>query len=499
MTAADVPDVRTAETLRQLPHFADEVILRWDVPGLAVAVVRSDGLVYAGGFGVRDVASGEPVTPGTVFAVGSVTKPFTALAATVLATEGILDLDRPVHEYLPEFRLDDAHATRNATTRDLLAHRTGLPRHDMVWYRADISRLELVKALRHLEMAADLREEFQYNNLMYAVAGYLEGELTGRTWEELLSERILEPLGMTHTGLGTIPDGVDDVALGYRIGDDGEPARLRFYHGGAAAPAGSMYSSATDVARWLRVLLTGGLLDGERVLPADAIDQLLVPQMAVPVLGPREMPLTVYGLGFFLQVYRGHLLAWHTGAIDGYYAAVGLLPFDDLAVVVLTNASDQRAPEVLSRWIFDRFLGLPEVNWYSVMTAQMVQVEDARAGIEVRREELRSEESEASLPIVAYAGRYRHPAYGEIAVAVTGRQLVASFHGLTGELVQVRDDLFIFEIESTQLAEDFVIDFRVEDDAVAALASPMQKGVAPIVFTRVPAPETSEAAAPASS
>ena len=234
-------------------------------------------------------------------------------------------------------------------------------------------------------------------------------------------------------------------------------------------------------------MLGRGVLGGERVLPEAAVVETLTPQVAVGGLGPRELPMTTYGLGWFLSVYRGHLYAWHTGSVDGYYAFVGLLPYDDLGVVVLTNRLDHQVPEVVSRWVFYRFLGLTEINWHAALTAQDRRVREVQHDAEVRLEALADPDEPPSRPLADYVGVYRNPAYGRLEVSLgDDDRLEGSFHGLTGPLHHSRGDLFLFELPRSVIAPSFMIGFAVDPElGVTAAWSPLQRDLEPVLFPRV--------------
>ncbi len=473
------------ETLALLPHLADEVMVRWDVPGMALAVVRRDGSVFEGGFGVLDRSSLEPVTADTAFAVGSVTKSFTALSVALLAEDGLLALDEPVHGRLPELRLHDPVATLRMTPRDLLAHRTGMARHDMVWYRSPMSRAELLTVLDQLEPAAELRQRFIYNNLMYVVAGELAAAVSGRSWEELVATRLLRPLAMTRTSIGGPLPGVP-LATPHRVTRSGEMRSVAAAQGPTAAPAVGLYSTAADLARWARMILGRGRLGEVAVAGERTVAELITPQVVVPGLGPAEIPLTTYALGWFVTTYRGHLMAWHGGSIDGYQAYVALLPFDDLGVVVLTNRAGHQVPEVVSRWVFDRFLGLSEINWFAALRVEDQRLQDIRHDAELARQSRLAGGGEPALAPEGYAGRYHHPAYGVIEVEAAGGELVGRFHGMAGPLRHLGGEAFRLELVD-ELIEELVVAFVVDDGPQAgALLSPLQSEVQPIVFSRIP-------------
>jgi CubicO group peptidase (beta-lactamase class C family) len=474
------------ETLIELPHFVDDVMVKQDVPGVAVAVVRHDEVLFSGGFGHPDLADKRRVTGDTLFAVSSITKGFTALAAGLLVDEGLLDLDEPVRTYLPTFAVQDQFVTLNATVRDLLTHRTGMPRHDAMWYRSDSNRDQLLAGLRYLQLISGLRQEFHYNSLMYMAAGRAIGRISGGTWEGFVDERILQPLSMERTFFGGPPEGDPDFALPYREGADGEPKQIAFYEGWGVGPSNSIYSCADDMARWLQLMLSGGTIDGGVIVSPEIVSELYTPQMAVPVLGSYEMPIITYGLGWFVQSYRGHLMAWHSGSIDGFYAMAVILPLDGIAVVVLTNRSHHTVPEIVSRWVIDRLLGLGEIDW----ATRLANEENTLAAMLHRavaaREAARTPGTSPSLPMEGLAGRFVHPGYGVLLVEESDGRLRGTFHGMTGTIDHFQDDVFLFTPQGTELDKEYAIRFQIgADNRAMSLSATMQAGVSPVVFIRL--------------
>lgn len=480
-------DDTTREAVLELPHVVDEVMHRWDVPGAALAVVHQGEVAFVGGFGVRDLVRQEPVTADTIFSAASTTKAFTAVAMGMLVDEGTVNLDHPVRAYLPDFTVQNDHASEKLTIRDLLAHRTGMRRHDAVWYRSEASRDELISRLKYLGLTSGIREKFYYNNLMYMVAGRVVGKVSGGTWEEFVASQIFEPLGMERSGFGTPPSDDPNVALPYAADPDGEVVPARPYTGWAIGPATSITTTAADLSRWLRLLLGKGVFDDRRLLSPDISREIFTPQMAVPVLGPDEEPITAYGLGWFVQTYRGRLMAWHTGSIDGYYSMVALLPSDDLGVAILTNRSEHFLPEVVARWVFDRFLGLPEINWSERLEFRDATIQKAQAEAFAVRETMRKPGTSPSVAFADFAGRYRHPAYGDMSIGdAEDMGLSASFHGMTGPLEHFHDDAFLFRLDGYELRDEFVIRFQLGvDGSVLSLAATMEDEAPPVVFMRL--------------
>src|SRR5579864_1140411 len=310
------------------------------VPGAAVAVVRNGKIILAKGYGFRDVEKQLPVTPRTLFAIGSVTKSFTVTALGMLADEGKIDWDKPVRNYLPGFQMHDPVATEQMTPRDLVTHRSGLPRHDLVWYTSNFTRKDLVEKLRYLEPNKPLRSTFQYNNLMFMTAGYMTGELVGTTWEEAVRQKVLAPLGMSGTNF-SVEDSQKspDFAQPYRKDRKTDNvAKIPFYVQGAIGPAGEINTNIEDLSRYLLFHMNKGKHEGKQLLSENNAAQMQTPQMVIQGTPDfKELGEGSYGMGFFMATYRGHKQVEHGGNIDGFSAQFAFLPQDQIGVVVLTN------------------------------------------------------------------------------------------------------------------------------------------------------------------
>jgi len=331
-------DMVTADRLAGFDEFARAVRKQWRTPGLAIAVVHNGHVVYERAIGVRDVDQHLEVTPQTLFAIASCSKAFTTAALAVLADEGRLDWDLPVREYMPSFRLHDTLATERTSARDLVCHRSGLPRHDLLWYSSTKSRSELVHRMRHLEPSADFRSTWQYQNLMYMTAGYLIELISGQTWEEFVRDRIFAPLGMCDSTLSVEESQQSpDFALPYKKERDDTVHEIPFYSQWAVGPAGGINSSIRDLARWVTMHLKGGRWEGTQLISEGQVREMQTPQMVMPPSDKYpEVLHPSYGLGWFIQGYRGHNLLQHGGNIDGFSSLVTLLPRENIGVVVLT-------------------------------------------------------------------------------------------------------------------------------------------------------------------
>ncbi|MEN8163772.1 MAG: serine hydrolase [Acidobacteriota bacterium] len=475
------------DPLAGLPALVESIRVEWGVPGVALAVVQGDRTVYSGGFGVLGVRDKSPVTPQTIFGIGSATKAFTATAAAMLVDEGILAWDDRVRTALPNFHLRDGQTTLNCTLKDLLAHRTGLPRHDALWYRSDLGRDEMIHRLRYLESSAPFRDRFQYSNLMYMVAGRMIGQASGATWEAFIHGRILQPLMMSRTFFEEAPKTESDIALPHRLGPSDVALSVPAYTGWAIGPALSMCSSADDMSLWIKAQLAAGHDDRQTILPDEVIKELQQPVVTVPAPPTPETPLSAYALGWFAQTYRGRLMVHHVGSIDGYYSLVAFLPFEDIGIVVLTNRSRNRVPEVLSRWVFDRLLGLAEVDWNRRFREQHLTLLELEKAEWTRINALKDLDAPPILPLDAYVGSYDHPAYGRLMVEFReDGDLTGEFRDLAGWLEHLTGETFIFHFDAEALGDRFIMTFASSDgDQINAVAARLQSGVAPVVFERV--------------
>ncbi|HUL76926.1 MAG TPA: serine hydrolase [Vicinamibacteria bacterium] len=412
------PAKAAAQALDGFSDWVRKTMADWKVPGLAVAVVKNGEVVLQEGYGVRDVASGAPVTPDTLFAIGSATKAFTATALALLVDDGKVNWDTPVRAYLPAFKLKDPVASERMTPRDLVTHRSGLPRHDLVWYASPLSRKELVSRLEFLEPSADFRSRWQYQNLMFMTAGYLAGEVAGMPWEDLVRARIFAPLGMKGSNFSVEESKRSaDFAKPYQEKDE-KVLEIPFRNIDAVGPAGAVNSSVRDMSRWLLLQLGGGKVGDTTVLTGPGLAELHKPQMVVGESGQDpEVTGTSYAMGWFVESYRGHLRVQHGGAIDGFIAMVTFLPREGIGVVALANLGGTGLPEVVARQAIDRLLGLPPIDW----SARLLQRREAgRKAEKAGKAKGAGERKPGTRPAHAldeYAGDYEHPAYGVVSVS----------------------------------------------------------------------------------
>jgi dihydroorotase/N-acyl-D-amino-acid deacylase len=489
---------QAAQPLDGLDGFVKATMEAWQVPGVALAVVRDDTVVHLKGYGLRDCEQGLPVTPRTLYPIASISKSFAVTGLGMLADSGALDWDRPVRTLVPEFLLKDSLASDRATIRDLLSHRTGLPRHDAVWYRAHSSRLDAVKALRHLEPSRDFRAAWQYNNLMYLAAGVVVERASGQTWEDFTRARIFTPLGMTASRfLADHPEASRDFARPYtRKG--GEVERLPFYHDDALGPAGGVVSNAEDLVRYLRFHMNNGRWEGRPLLSEAAALAMQTPQTVIPESDVQplhsskfaELGESSYGLGFFITSYRGHKLVWHSGSIDGYSLLLSFLPREKVGVLVLTNLSGNRpVPICVTRNVFDRLLGVEPIDWVARAKTLDQKAEDDRAAARRKTEAARASGTRPAHTPAEYTGTYAHPAYGAVAIEADHGGLRLVWRGGTAPLVYYHYDVFQTDVDEDAAGDNPVPRTRVgfgtsTGGNVDRLTMALEPRVAEIVFER---------------
>ena len=356
------------DALAGFDDFVTATMQQWRVPGLAIGVIRDGEVVLTRGFGYRDREARLPVTEHTIMAIGSNSKSFTVTLLAMLADKGRLDWDTPVRDYLPDFRLYDHFATAEMTPRDLVTHQSGLPRHDNVWYGRPRSRVEIFEKLRYLKPNASFRRRYQYQNLMFMAAGHLAERITGTDWHQLIDDRIFTPLAMerSNTSVRNIP-GSGDYALPYVL-HDGVLSRVPFRNLDHMGPALSINSNVIEMLSYIQTHLDGGVHEGRRIISEESSDLMQQPQFAIP--GESHFPelgQVSYGLGLRVGSYRGRKMVAHGGGIDGFISSMSWLPRERIGVIVLTNRSGDMnpVPTTLAYNIYDRLLGLPEIDWTS--------------------------------------------------------------------------------------------------------------------------------------
>jgi CubicO group peptidase (beta-lactamase class C family) len=424
-----------------------QTLRAWEVPGVAVAIVRDGEVIYLKGFGVRELGRADPVTPDTVFPIASCTKAFTTTALAMLVDEGKLSWDDPVRKHLDYFHLADPSADALVTMRDLVSHRTGLAGHELLWYRAPWSQEETVRRIGRVKLDDTFRGSFHYQTTMFTAAGLALAATAKEPWADFVRERITEPLGMKHTSFTTAAEREPDHASPHHPGPFGPLMVIPWYKMEVPEPAGSINSTARDLARWVRFQLGDGTWEGKRLVSAAGLAETHRPQNIIPLEGTtRAMnPDTFqmcYGMGWVLHDYRGHPLIEHAGAIDGFRAHLTLLPEARAGLVLLNNRHQTWMNLALSNTLVDQLLGLPHKDWTGTFQ-EVVRREQTEAAERFReREAKRRPDTKPSRELAAYVGKYEQPAYGTAEVTLENGTLVWHWSTFTCPLAHYQDDTF---------------------------------------------------------
>jgi len=465
-----------------------KVIEDWNVPGLAIGIVQSNNTIYAKGFGYRDVEKKLPVTTNTLFAIGSTTKAFTCTVLGTLVDEGKLDWDKPVRNYISEFRLKDPHATELTTPRDLVTHRTGLPRHDLVWYNnTSITRREVVQRLQYLEPSHAFREKYQYNNLMYVVSGHLIETITGQSWEENVRQRLFAPLGIRNSNF-SVRDSqkTGDFALPYKEQKE-EVKRIPFRNIDLVGPAGSINSSIHDMIPWLMLNLNKGKHGDRRIIEASTLADIHSPQMTMGATFQRaDSSQAVYCLGWNIMTQRGHRVLMHAGGIDGFITLVLLLPDEGLGVVVFGNLDGTSAPTLVAKEAIIRVLKETSDETYEETLAKRKKAKDADKQAAANKEKMRKSGTRVAHALEEYAGEYEHPGYGVLKIDHKDDKLEAQFNGMNAPLEHWHYDVFnSIEGLTDRILENEKFNFLTDTDgSVSTVAVQFESAVDAIQFKR---------------
>jgi len=485
-------DEEVAKKLQGFDAYMQKILKDWNVPGLGVGIVVGDKLVLTKGYGYRDYGKKLPFTPSTLHPIASNTKLFTAVAAGLLVEEGKLTWDKPVRDSVPAVRFYNDQLDNTVTLRDMLSHRTGITRHDMIWYKSDFTRKELFERVKYMEPQQPLRQTFLYNNMMYTSVGYIIELQSGKTWEEFVRERIFKPLEMKST--------VYSIAEMQKFPEYGVPFtekrdsfelyQLPYYEDTAGmAPCGAMISNIDDMSHWLIALMNDGKYGGKQVLPASVLKATLEPAISLPntaaeTRGFWEMLNSAYGMGRQTASYRGRLLTFHGGDLDGFHSQISFMARERIGVIVFV-IGDHCASlyNIMSYNIYERLLGLDQTPWSERVLD--IRLKGKQAGKEARAKAGadRVPNTKPSHPLEGYVGDYEHPAYGILNISLKDGQLQWSFHNIKLPLNHFHYDRF--DTPDDELYGKWSVNFSTnpQGDIDKAL---MSLDEAEVVFTRKP-------------
>jgi CubicO group peptidase (beta-lactamase class C family) len=463
--------------------------------GMAIAIVKGDEIVYTKCFGHADIESGKAMTEDTIFDVGSVSKAFTSTSVALLVDQEKFKWDQPVKEFYPKFRLHDEFAASRTTVRDMLSHRTGLPRHDFLWYLdKDFDYNKLIDALPNLEFSKDPRTTWQYNNLMYNTSALLVSEFSGKSFPDFLDTEVFRKLEMSNSTL----DHDKALATGkfaspYRI-VDGKPVKIDYFSERGVYGAGGVKSTLADLANWVKFHVNKGQFNGTTVLSRPNAIAL---QQATMIVGGAGLSgalvegeesytkIPTYGMGWFVEVYRGHELVQHGGNIDGFSSLVSFIPDEELGVITLCNEDGSILPIATTLMIYDAILNLDTMPWLErgIRRASMNRAggENAKAGLMAQK----VEGTTPSLSLSEYAGTYKKEGYPEFKIELRDNGLWFITPRLEFPMEHIHYDTFMLVIERFNAYLNLQFNLNTTGE-VAEFFVPLDGLLPPMKFERQP-------------
>lgn len=457
-----------------MDRIVQDALAAWQVPGASVAIIRGDDVVYLKGLGVKDLGTQQPVTPDTIFAIGSTTKAFVTTAMAMLIDEGKMNWDDPVRKHVEYFHLSDPLADSNVTLRDTVSHRTGLSRNDLLWYASPWGREEIIRKIGHVNLSRPFRSTYQYQNIMFLTAGQAVAAAAKTSWEGFVRKRIFEPLGMTSANFSTtVAEKSVDHATPHIKDKEGRLKSVPWRNIDNVGPAGSINASARDLVRWVRFQLGGGAFEGRRLVSEANLTETHTPQTVIRLEGATRATnphtnLMSYGLGWRLQDYHGRLLVSHAGRIDGFSALITLLPKEKLGIVFLSNRGNTQADAAVNNSIVDLLLGLPKTDWNKLLLEQVEKSEKESKARQKERLEKRHKDTKPSRELAAYTGTYEHPGYGSVNVSLENGSLVLSWSSFAAPLEHFHFDTF--SIKHERLEDEQLLFALKADGEVATLS-----------------------------
>jgi CubicO group peptidase (beta-lactamase class C family) len=490
--AARGQDADIAKKLQGFDAYMEQTLKDWNTPGVGVGIVVGDKLVFAKGYGYRDYEKKLPYTPKTMHQIASNSKLFTAVAAGMLVEEGKLTWDKPIKESVPTIEFYNDQLNGNVTLRDMLSHRTGVTRHDLIWFKSPFTRKELFEKLKYLEPQEPMRETFLYNNLMFSAVGQTIELKSGKRWEDFVRERILAPLDMNATCY-TIADMMKQPEYGVPFRekrDSFELYKIPYYEDTeGVAPAGAVISNIDELSHWLIALMNDGKYNGRQVLPASVLKATMQPAIGLPntlgeALGYWEILNPAYGMGRQTASYRGKLLTFHGGDLPGFHSQVSFMPNEKIGVIAFV-ISDHSAPlyNIISYNVYERLLGMDQTPWSQRFLER--RLAGKKAGTEARAKAGgdRVPNTKPSHALADYLAEYENPAYGILKIGLKGDELQFGFHEFQFPLSHFHYDRF--DTPDDEQYGRFSVNFRTNPQGDVHEAV-MSLDEAEVVFTRKP-------------
>lgn len=463
-----------------IDSLVEKAIKKFDVPGMAVAVISDGKIIHIKGYGVRSLNTGLPVDQNTLFGIASNSKAFTAFALGMLVDQGKISWDDKVRKWIPEFRMYNSYVTEEFTIRDLLTHRSGLGlgAGDLMLFpdSSDFELKDIIYNLQFLKPASGFRTKFDYDNNLYIVAGEVVKRASGISWEDFVETRILKPLGMTKTAASfdrladtsDVIDGHAEVEGRVRVI---ARSRSKVDH-----PAGGIYSSAYDLSKWVTLLLNQGWLspDSARIFSSAVQKEIWSPQTIIRTHDPGEYHthFNAYGLGFFMRDLNGFLEISHTGGLEGMVTQIIMFPEIKLGIIVLTNQQEPAAYIAVSNQIRDGYLGLPKKDWVTEMSLanNTHKAHGKKITDSIQLEIQKAQEHPLKINFAIYMGRYHDPWLGDVIISERNGKFFFVSHRspkLSGELFPYKENSFVVKWKDRSMDADALVIFRLNENGTA--------------------------------
>lgn len=460
--------------INELDAYFAEARNTWNIPGMAVAIVKDNEVVLAKGYGVRNAETDAPADANTVFGIASLSKAFTASALAMLVDEGKISWDDKVVEYIPYFQLYSPYVTQEMTIRDLLCHRAGFKTFsgDLIWYASTHSREEVIRRARYIEPEYGFRSHYGYSNIMFLVAGQIVPAVTGKSWDEFIQERIFTPLEMNRSTTSIVPlEEMDNVAQPHNE-VAGENIGIEWVNWDNISPAGGINSSVNDMAQWLILNLSNGDFAGKQLISEEQMWQMQTPHTPKSISGNAAQlfhlrNFSVYGLGWDLFDYNGRKVVNHSGGLDGMISHLMIVPEENLGMVVLTN-NNNWLPSALMYQVLDHYFGYHDSDWSGTFMQFKKYSNEADKRAYQEKLAARVENTSPSLELSNYTGTYRCPMYGDVEVETgDSGQLVVKFvptPAFVGNLTHWHYNTFEIELRNTPALPKGWVHFYLNPD-----------------------------------
>jgi CubicO group peptidase (beta-lactamase class C family) len=467
-------------TSQQIDSLVERSRRAFDVPGIAVCVIKDGKVIHSKGYGVRSLRTGQPVDENTLYGIASNSKAFTTAALGMLVDEGKLSWDDKVRKFIPEFKLFDPYVTEEFTIRDLLCHRSGLGlgAGDLMFFPdgSDFTIPDIIHNLQFLKPVTSFRSQYAYDNNLYIIAGEVVARASGMSWEDFIQKRILGPVGMSHSAatFDRLRDSSDVIDGHSRV--NGKVQAIVRHRGQVDDAAGGIYSCISDLSKWVLLHLSHGKYgpDSTRLFSEAVLRERWAPQTILPVggPGPYNTHFAAYGLGFGLSDVKGYKQVGHTGGLEGMVTQITMIPELRLGIIVLTNAEEGAAFTSITNQIKDSYLGITGTDRITeYATARRMQLEHAKKLTDSIWKEVETV-SAAAKPIdwSLYTGVYQDAWLGEVTISMKNSRLWFDSKRsprLTGEMLPYKGNSFIVKWNDRSMDADAYVIFVLDERGLA--------------------------------